>query len=111
MDSSDDIYQLAGVSKTYRKSGRDILAVRELDLDIRSGEWLAVQGKTGHGKTTLLQLLGGLDRPTRGRVTFAGHDLATAPESQVRRGWGRPVGLHLPTLHPAPPPTPPANLP
>src|SRR5580693_9430233 len=85
MDTSDDIYQLAAVSKTYRKGGREILAVRELDLDIRAGEWLAVQGKTGHGKTTLLQLLGGLDRPTRGRVTFAGQDLATAPESQVRR--------------------------
>jgi putative ABC transport system ATP-binding protein len=85
MDPSDDIYQLAAVSKTYRKNGRDILAVRELDLAIRTGEWLAVQGKTGHGKTTLLQLLGGLDRPTRGRVTFAGHDLAAAPESQVRR--------------------------
>src|SRR5271154_5200505 len=62
MDSSDDIYQLAGVSKTYRKSGREILAVRELDLDIRAGEWLAVPGKTGHGQTTLLQLLGGLVR-------------------------------------------------
>src|SRR5580693_5060926 len=85
MDPSDDIYQLAGVSRTYRKGGREILAVRELDLDIRAGEWLAVQGKTGHGKTTLLQLLGGLDRPTRGRVSFAGRDLATAPESQVRR--------------------------
>jgi putative ABC transport system ATP-binding protein len=85
MDPSDDIYRLTGVSKTYRKNGRDILAVRELDLDIRTGEWLAVQGKTGHGKTTLLQLLGGLDRPTGGQVTFAGHDLATAPEPQVRR--------------------------
>jgi len=85
MNSSGDIYQLAAVSKTYRKGGREILAVRELDLCIRNGEWLAVQGKTGHGKTTLLQLLGGLDRPTRGRVTFAGQDLATAPESQVRR--------------------------
>jgi putative ABC transport system ATP-binding protein len=84
-DTIDDIYRLTGVSKTYRKSGRDILAVRELDLDIRAGEWLAVQGKTGHGKTTLLQLLGGLDRPTEGRVTFAGQDLATAPEAQVRK--------------------------
>ena len=81
----DDIYRLTGVSKTYRKSGRDILAVRELDLSIRAGEWLAVQGKTGHGKTTLLQLLGGLDRPTAGQVTFAGQDLAMAPEAQVRR--------------------------
>ena len=84
-DPAQDIYQLSGVGKTYRKSGRDILAVRELDLDIRQGEWLAVQGKTGHGKTTLLQLLGGLDRPTEGRVTFAGQDLATASEAQVRK--------------------------
>src|ERR1700756_5044302 len=84
MDPSDDIYQLAGVSKTYRKSGREILAVRELDLDIRAGEWLAVQSKTGHGKTTLLQLLGGLDRPTRGRLDFGGTDLASAAESDIR---------------------------
>ena len=85
MDPSTDIYRLAGVSKTYHKSGRDILAVRELDLSIRAGEWLAVQGRTGHGKTTLLHLLGGLDRPTQGRVTFAGQDLATASEAQVRK--------------------------
>jgi len=56
------LYRLAGVSKIYRKNGRDIPAVRDLDLEIRAGEWLAVQGKTGHGKSTLLQLLGGLDR-------------------------------------------------
>ena len=43
-----------------------------------------MQGKTGHGKTTLLQLLGGLDRPTKGRVDFGGTDLATATESDIR---------------------------
>jgi putative ABC transport system ATP-binding protein len=78
------VYRLAGVSKVYRKGGREIHAVRDLDLDIRTGEWLAVQGKTGHGKTTLLQLLGGLDRPTRGRLDFDGTDLATAAESDIR---------------------------
>jgi putative ABC transport system ATP-binding protein len=84
-ETTDDIYRLTGVSKTYRKSGRDIPAVRDIDLCIRRGEWLAVQGKTGHGKTTLLQLLGGLDRPTEGRLEFAGQDLAAAPEAQVRK--------------------------
>ena len=78
------VYRLAGVSKIYRKGGREIPAVCDLDLDINPGEWLAVQGKTGHGKTTLLQLLGGLDRPTKGRVEFGGTDLAKATESQVR---------------------------
>ena len=79
------LYRLAGVSKIYRKSGRDIPAVRDLDLEIRAGEWLAVQGKTGHGKSTLLQLLGGLDRPTAGRLEFAGHDLATGAETKIRK--------------------------
>jgi putative ABC transport system ATP-binding protein len=80
-----DIYRLESVSKIYRKAGREIPAVRDLDLTIRAGEWLAVQGKTGHGKTTLLQILGGLDRPTGGRVEFSGRDLAAAREAEVRK--------------------------
>jgi putative ABC transport system ATP-binding protein len=82
--AGNNVYRLAGVSKIYRKGGREIPAVIDLDLDIKTGEWLAVQGKTGHGKTTLLQLLGGLDRPTRGRLDFGGTDLATAAESDIR---------------------------
>ena len=62
LPDENPVYRLAGVSKIYRKGGTEIPAVRDLDLEIRAGEWLAVQGKTGHGKTTLLQLLGGLDR-------------------------------------------------
>jgi putative ABC transport system ATP-binding protein len=83
--SPDSLYQLKGVSKIYRKNGREIPAVRDLDLEIRAGEWLAVQGKTGHGKSTLLQLLGGLDRPSQGQLTFAGADLASAAEARVRK--------------------------
>jgi putative ABC transport system ATP-binding protein len=99
IDTAGDIYQLTGVSKTYRKSGREILAVRELDLCIKTGEWLAVQGKTGHGKTTLLQLLGGLDRPTGGRVAFAGQDLARAPETQVRKVRASSFGFIFQTFN------------
>jgi putative ABC transport system ATP-binding protein len=68
------MYKLTNVSKIYRKGKREIPAVRDLNLEIAAGEWLAIQGKTGHGKTTLLQLLGGLDRPTAGTVEFAGGD-------------------------------------
>jgi putative ABC transport system ATP-binding protein len=99
IETAQDIYRLAGVSKTYHKSGREILAVRDLDLDIKAGEWLAVQGKTGHGKTTLLQLLGGLDRPTEGRVEFTGQDLATAPEAQVRKVRASSFGFIFQTFN------------
>ena len=84
LPDENPVYRLAGVSKIYRKGGREIPAVIDIDLQIKAGEWLAVQGKTGHGKTTLLQLLGGLDRPTRGRLEFGGDDLAAAAESQLR---------------------------
>jgi putative ABC transport system ATP-binding protein len=99
MFPSTVIYRLTGVGKTYRKGGQDILAVRELDLSINEGEWLAVQGKTGHGKTTLLQLLGGLDRPTHGRVEFAGQDLATAAEARVRKVRARSFGFIFQTFN------------
>src|ERR1051326_4178998 len=99
MDPSTELYRLTGASKTYRKSGREILAVRELDLSITDGEWLAVQGKTGHGKTTLLQLLGGLDRPTAGHIAFAGQDLATAPEPQVRKVRASSFGFIFQTFN------------
>jgi putative ABC transport system ATP-binding protein len=97
--AEDSVYHLAGVSKIYRKGGREIPAVIDLDLDIKPGEWLAVQGKTGHGKTTLLQLLGGLDRPTKGRVEFAGTDLAIAAESRVRRVRASSFGFIFQTFN------------
>jgi putative ABC transport system ATP-binding protein len=77
------IYRLAGVSRIYHKGSRDIPALRDINLDIREGEWLAIQGKTGHGKTTLLQLLGGLDSPTKGQITFGGRDPASR---EIRAG-------------------------
>jgi putative ABC transport system ATP-binding protein len=55
--------------------------------------------QTGHGKTTLLQLLGGLDRPTRGRISFAGQDLATAPESGVRKVRASSFGFIFQTFN------------
>ena len=43
-------------------------ALRGVNVEIADGEWMAIQGPTGHGKSTLLQILGGLDRPTSGSV-------------------------------------------
>jgi putative ABC transport system ATP-binding protein len=99
VEQETPVYRLAGVSKVYRKGGREILAVRDLDLEIRAGEWLAVQGKTGHGKTTLLQILGGLDRPTRGRVEFAGQDLASTTEARVRKVRASSFGFIFQTFN------------
>jgi putative ABC transport system ATP-binding protein len=69
------MYQLAGVTKRYSRGHSVVLALSGLNLIVEDGEWLAIQGPTGHGKSTLLQILGGLDRPTSGDVQFDGRDL------------------------------------
>jgi len=71
--------EMKDVSRVYA-AGRLVSALDGLDLTIPTGEMLAVMGPSGSGKSTLLNLLGGLDRPTRGRILLDGVDLATLDE-------------------------------
>jgi putative ABC transport system ATP-binding protein len=77
------MYELSGVTKDYKKGKGTIHALDGVDLVIADGDWLAIQGPTGHGKSTLLQILGALDRPTAGTVRFGGQDLARLREKQL----------------------------
>jgi len=93
------VYQLAGVTKLYQKGRRTVPAVRGLDLVIEDGEWLAVQGRTGHGKSTLLNLLGGLDRPTEGTVELDGTDLGALRETQLTKLRAEKIGFIFQTFN------------
>src|SRR6516162_2859955 len=93
------MYTLTDVTKTYQKGRRTITALRGLNLVIADGEWLAIQGRTGHGKTTLLHLLGALDRPSTGTVTFAGQDLTQLREAQVTRLRAESIGFIFQTFN------------
>jgi len=86
------MYQLSGVVKKYRKGRSTIAALRGVDLVIEDGECLAIQGPTGHGKTTLLQIIGGLDRPTSGTVEFDGMELSAMREAKVTRVRAHSIG-------------------
>ena len=77
------MYKLTNVTKTYSVGRNVVGALQNVNLTISDGEWLAIQGPTGHGKTTLLQMLGALDRPTSGSVEFDGKDLAELREADV----------------------------
>ena len=93
------MYTLTDVTKNYPKGRSTVAALRGLNLVIDDGEWLAVQGRTGHGKSTLLQILGGLDRPSTGTVTFGGQDLAELREAQVTRLRATSIGFIFQTFN------------
>jgi len=93
------MYQLTDVTKLFTKGRHTVPAVRDLTLRIDDGEWLAVQGRTGHGKSTLLNLLGGLDRPTSGSIQLDGKDLARFSESQVTTMRARSIGFIFQTFN------------
>jgi putative ABC transport system ATP-binding protein len=93
------MYQLTGVTKLYHKGRETVPAVNGLDLTIGDGEWLAIQGRTGHGKSTLLNLLGGLDRPTQGTIKLGGTDLGALRETQVTRVRAKSIGFIFQTFN------------
>jgi putative ABC transport system ATP-binding protein len=93
------MYQLTDVTKNYQKGRATVAALQGVDLEIADGEWLAIQGPTGHGKSTLLQMLGGLDRPTSGSIMFGGEDLAGMRENQVTRFRAESVGFIFQTFN------------
>jgi putative ABC transport system ATP-binding protein len=93
------MYQLTAVTKTYKKGRGTVEALRGVDLTISSTGWLAIQGPTGHGKSTLLQILGGLDRPTSGSAVLDGQDLAALPERRVTKVRATSIGFIFQTFN------------
>ena len=67
--------EAVNLSKIYRTPGPEIVIFDELSLAVSQGDLVAVTGPSGSGKSTLLHLLGGLDTPTKGSVSFRGQDI------------------------------------
>jgi len=86
------MYQLEKLTKTYTGK-RTVHALVDVTLQIGDGELVAIQGPTGGGKSTLLQMLGGLDRPTSGSVRLAGEDLASLDDRGLTRARARQLGF------------------
>ena len=76
------------VTKAYRTGYQTVHALRSVDLDIEAGEFVTVMGPSGHGKTTLLNCLSGLDTVDSGSIELAGDELVTMSDAErtTRRG-------------------------
>lgn len=81
--AADLIVEATGLRRVFGEGDAAVHAVAGVDLAVRTGELVAIRGRSGAGKTTLLGLLGGLDRPTEGTVVLAGRDLAQLDATQL----------------------------
>ncbi len=81
------------LTRVFGSGDRSVTAVNGVNLEVVSGEFLAVVGRSGSGKTTLLNLLAGLDQPTAGSVRFEGQELTAFSESQLVELRRRYIGF------------------
>jgi lipoprotein-releasing system ATP-binding protein len=85
--------EAVGLVKSYPVGGRPLTVLRDLDLQVEAGEMLAIVGASGVGKSTLLHVLGGLDRVDQGRIAIDGLELTTMPDAEIVAFRNRHVGF------------------
>ena len=96
---NEPLLRARGLHKTYTLGRRSLEVLRGVDLELRRGEFLALQGASGAGKSTLLHLLGGLDTPTRGEIELAGRNLAALRPRDLARLRRQEVGFIFQAYH------------
>jgi len=90
------VVRLEGVSKSYPG---DVVAVRDVTLDISYGELVGIVGPSGSGKSTMLHLIGTLDRPSAGRVLVDGYDVAALSDRELSALRARRIGFVFQQFH------------
>lgn len=90
---SNAVIELEKVSKTYGSGAAEVKAVSEVSMTVERGGWVAIMGPSGHGKSTLLQLIGGLDRPSAGRIVLDGSELGTLDAAELAAVRGKKIGF------------------
>ncbi len=77
------IIECRNLSKLYRMGGQEVAALHDMNLNVFKGEYLSVMGPSGSGKSTLFNMIGALDRPSRGSVSIGGVDLTRQTNLQL----------------------------
>jgi len=87
------LVRASSLHKEFKRGSERIDVLQGVDLEIPSGDFLALMGPSGSGKTTLLNLLGGLDKPTRGTITIAGQRIDEMSSGQLARWRASNIGF------------------
>lgn len=77
------LFETEKLEKVYQDNGVPVRALKEIDLEIGTGEFTVIAGPSGSGKTTLLNLLGALDKPTNGKILFEGNDISKLKKKEL----------------------------
>jgi lipoprotein-releasing system ATP-binding protein len=93
MTVSQPLIAASGIVKGYRTAAGYVPVLEGLDVTVGPGEMMAITGASGVGKSTLLHVLGTLDRPERGTLTIAGEDMLGLSESRLREARNRTLGF------------------
>jgi lipoprotein-releasing system ATP-binding protein len=89
----NSLLSVRGLSKSYTEGERIITVLNDLSLELEESERLAIVGESGVGKSTLLHLLGTLDRPTKGEILYRGQAIPLDDEAALSRFRNREIGF------------------
>ena len=98
--SAESAIAADSLSKVYRSGGTEVVVFKDLSLEVRRGERLAIIGESGTGKSTLMHLLGGLDRPSGGKIYYESRDIVSLDDEALADFRNREIGFvwQLPSL-------------
>jgi putative ABC transport system ATP-binding protein len=88
-----EILKVENLTKTYGMGGNKVEALKGVNLSVNKGEFVAIVGASGSGKSTMLHLLGGLDRPTSGKVIIDGESIYDYKEERLAIFRRRKIGF------------------
>lgn len=93
MNNHSPIIQLRNIVKRFPVGNEEITILRGISLDIHSGEFVSIVGPSGNGKSTLLNMITGIDRPSEGEVLVTGQPVHALSENQLAKWRGQQVGI------------------
>lgn len=95
MDKDKIILELKDVSKIYES----VNALSNINLQVKKGEWIAIMGSSGSGKTTMMNIIGCMDRPSHGRVLIDGKDISNESQKNLTKIRREKIGLVFQQFH------------
>ena len=95
MDNREVLLEVKNVSKIYG----DLHALKDVSFTIRKGEWVAIMGSSGSGKSTIMNIIGCMDKPTMGEVILDGQDITKESQNSLTKIRREKIGLIFQQFH------------